>query len=165
MDNFIEIVLKIFAIYIGFLFVFAIIFVIYFQILTQDKKENDFNKLEKRNSIICHIFSALATIIFIYCYHISPHDQIGGIFEEDWYTKYYVYLFYDKNDTKNYRLPALAYRNDGNYFVEEIYWPNGNVLYLDDEVTPNKMCEVEDSNYNTYYIILSNEKINDNTLK
>lgn len=160
MENIINNILTIFGFFLTSLFVLAVIGVIYLQILTKNQTINDFYLLEKRNVAIVWVLAIISTILISIQYFSGESSQIGSWLEEDWYTQYYVYLYYDKNDVKNYKLPALAYRNDGDYFIEEIYWPNGNILYLNEEVIPGVMCEVEDLDYNDYYVILSDEKVN-----
>lgn len=143
------------------LLITVLVLVIYFQILTKSNTIDDIKSLEKRNANIAWVLSIIITIFVSYSYFSGEKEQIGSWLENDWYTKYYVYLYYDKNDVKNYKLPALAYRNGGDYFIEEIYWPNGNTIYLDDEVVPKIKSEVEDTDGNFYYVVLSTEKVKD----
>ena len=104
------------------------------------------------------------------------NTQIGDLYEKNEYKEqYYINLFYSRDDVKNYRLPANIYScleryeyDDGSietsrvYYLETIYWPNGNTLDFRGfdlpELEVNKKTYVS-YNDETYYIELTTNKV------
>ena len=55
----------------------------------------------------------------------------GAFHEKSEYTaKVMVNVFPNKERTKNYRLPADVSHHDNYYQIENIYWPNGEVMNI-----------------------------------
>ena len=130
--------------------------------------------------IISGNYQYIKVILFLIgFYHIImstffTNTQIGSFYEKSEYSeKYYVYLTYNKNDVKFYKLPADIHSSideyedyDGtihsyrNYFLTKVYWPNGNILEFDYlEIEPEEQCSLSDIKGNDYYIELTKNKV------
>lgn len=110
-------------------------------------------------------------------------EIIGSYFEKSQYkTKYYVNVFPDDNESKNYRLQAdihvysdteegetsedrFGQEHTETYttkyiILEKVFWPNGGYLDFDDcqlEIGDKVYCSDQDGRY--WYIELTNEKV------
>lgn len=97
--------------------------------------------------------------------------QIGAFYEKsDYIEMYYVHFYYNETDVKNYRIRAKIESHVEEigenthkrfYYLDEVYWPNGNIISFDyEEIIPNKIIEVRSQDNNTYYVELTTVKIN-----
>lgn len=93
--------------------------------------------------------------------------QIGNIFESEKYNEqYYVYLYPDKNGTKNYKVKADIYKNGRDYYLETAYFNNGGYITFDnygydDSLEVGEKIRVRDDEDKVWYIELSKQRVNE----
>jgi hypothetical protein len=93
-------------------------------------------------------------------------EQIGCLFEkEDYNAVYYVNVFEDRNNTKNYRLKADILKIEGKYYIDKAYWPNGGFLSFDSygpdyPLSVGDKIGVPDNSHKIWFIELTKIKIN-----
>lgn len=119
-----------------------------------------------------HIISCLITIsIIASTSYISMKafwgtDTIGSFFSKYEYdTKYYVQLFPENSESKNYYVPAELHVKENRLSIKRAYWPekgyttfykNGNDDSYDFYST--KITSLTDDKGKRWYVILSDEK-------
>lgn len=93
-------------------------------------------------------------------------EEIGGLFEKNNYSAYYyVLLFPDDSDSKNYKVIAEIEADGRDYTIERAYLPEGGyvtfndlLFYSDEKVAFNQKIRLPDEDDNVWEIQLLNER-------
>lgn len=117
------------------------------------------------------IIVATLGVLNLFLNFYFQNEIIGSYFEKEYYsTKYYINLYPDKGNTKNYSLKAdiqAEYRDVSmTYCMGKIYFPNGGYLTFDNMINskdhPLKLNEkvlVQDDNAKYWYVELTSRKV------
>ena len=146
------------------------------------KKQDLKNKKEPEQVTITRIlivFGILGILYSIIPYTPIANETMGSIFEKEKYTNYYyVNMFTDIDESKNYKVKAeiVSFKNTyeydddketiREYHVSKVLWPNGGCSsfdYLnwdeDNSLSVGKKVYIKDEDDKEWYIELTNQKI------
>lgn len=90
--------------------------------------------------------------------------QIGNLFERCQYKEYYyVNLFPENAESKNYKVKAQIEKIEDQYFIIKAFFPNGGYITFEDSygfdsLVVNKKTSIIDDNNKNWDIILTKEK-------
>lgn len=120
----------------------------------------------------------IAGILDLIGSHFLKEDRIGSFYENNEYTaKYFVNVFPENGKSKNYRVVAeirASYNEyweedqDGNshpeyervYYLNKVYFDNSHTLDFDEEeLELNKRTLVRDNNGKSWYVELTDKKV------
>lgn len=141
----------------------------------ESENKNWFQKIGGLEGILITAF-VLFAIVALTKPFITKHwgvKEIGHFYEAPtpYTTKYYVYLFGENNEAKNYKLPAditVDSESDGDLGwttikLEKAYFPNGGFLYFENcflEGVKDVADQCEDQNGINWTVEFKKEKVN-----
>lgn len=78
--------------------------------------------------------------------------------------EYYVNLFPEKSQSKNYRVPGYIVTDDYGFHLIEVYWPNGGTLSFEKksyytDLSVNEKVLAEDDSGDKWYVELTRDKV------
>lgn len=80
----------------------------------------------KRRGFVAYIFCLLLAVSYITMKRYWGTNTIGSFFSrEEFETQYYVQLFPEGSESKNYLVPADLWFRDGGLVLIKVYWPDG----------------------------------------
>jgi hypothetical protein len=88
------------------------------------------------------IFVIIALLIYGYKYYLGPTSP-GTLLErgKDYRAKYYVLLYPEDAEVKNYRVPGEISKSGDSYTLFNVYWPNGGSTEFNCQLTINSTKE------------------------
>lgn len=94
----------------------------------------------KRRGFVAYIFCLLLAVSYITMKRYWGTNTIGSFFSrEEFETQYYVQLFPEGSESKNYLVPADLIVKGNEIGIKRVYWPNGG--YTDFGNYDNYDCE------------------------
>jgi len=161
--------------FIGVLVIFLVICLFFEKKITDkyiDADEDDSGVSNKPKPLFYFIAVPLFLLIFGYTTMKAywGNDTIGSVFaRSNFNTTYYVNVFENSNNAKNYRFKAdvtVEYSEGERIIIlKKVYFPNDGYLifkdtdYMITNLKPYEKVRFEDDNGNEWYIELTNEKV------
>ncbi|HBY21672.1 MAG TPA: hypothetical protein DEG71_11850 [Clostridiales bacterium] len=117
----------------------------------------------------CHaivVMIAVFATLSVYTYYWGS-NTIGSVFSRNEYdTKYYVQLFPEGSESKNYLVPADLHVDQYGIAIDKVYWPNGGYTTFGNydsndtqEFYDNKRVTLKDDEDREWIIILTDKKV------
>lgn len=106
------------------------------QAFVPEEKGNVEKVISKRKMIT---YGLIATVLLGVLNLVVPNSpigikRIGALFEKrEYITHYYVELFPDGSETKNYKVIAEIWAKDNSYHLQKAYFPNGGYITVEED--------------------------------